>query len=280
MKKLLSLLTAALLVCLSFSACAENARVIDDADLFSAQEEAELLSMIADFQRDTGMDFVIFTSSAAHSQSQQTIADELYDRGGYGLGEDNSGILYYIDMYERIPYLCTTGAMIDYMTDERIEAAHNSAYPFLTSGEYAGAAFQMIYAVYGYVDMGIPEGSYRYDIVTGQVLTPYHKALTSSEVLVCALIALVAALLFTKSVQGRYALKASTYSYDAASNSSFDLTGKTDDYLRTTTTRTRKAPPPSAGGHSGGSFHHRPGGSGVHHSSGGFTHGGGAGKRF
>jgi len=276
MKKLLSFLTAALLVCLSFSACAENARVIDDADLFSSQEETELLSMIADFQRDTGMDFVIFTSSAAHSQSQQTIADELYDRGGYGLGEDNSGILYYIDMYERIPYLCTTGAMIDYMTDERIEAAHNSAYPFLTSGEYAGAAFQMIYAVYDYWQSGIPEGQYRYDIVTGQILTARHKVLTGSEVLVCALIGLVVALLFIKTVQGRYTLKGSTYHYAFRENSEVDITAASDDYLRTTTTRTRKVQHTSSGPRGGG----HSGGSGVHRSSGGSFHGGGAGKRF
>ncbi|MDD6143526.1 MAG: TPM domain-containing protein [bacterium] len=277
MKQFLAVLL--LLLCLFGTALADTAHIIDEADLFTALEEAELENTILRFQQETDMDFVILTTDRPMG-SQQSTADNCYDNGGYGLGQDRSGALYYIDMYERIPYLSTAGRTIDYMTDERIEAAHDSTYLFLASGDYAGAAQQMIHAVYGYVDAGIPEGQYRYDIVTGQVLTPYHKALTSSEVLVCALIALVAALLFTKSVQGRYALKASTYSYDAASNSSFDLTGKTDDYLRTTTTRTRKAPPPSAGSHSGGSSHHRPGGSGVHHSSGGFTHGGGAGKRF
>lgn len=265
-----------MMLCFCLSVQAENARLMDDADLFTAAEEAELLSMIADFQRDTGMDFVIYTSSAAHSSTQQAIADELYDRGGYGLGEDRSGILYYIDMYERIPYLCTTGAMIDYMTDERIEAAHNSAYPFLTTGQYAGAAFQMIHAVYDYWESGIPEGQYRYDVVTGQVLTSRHRALTASEMLVCALIGLVAALLFIKTVQGRYSLKGSTYRYAFRENSEVALTSTVDDYLRTTTTRTRKVQHTSGGSHGG----NRSGGSGVHRSSGGSFHGGGAGKRF
>ena len=275
MKKLLSLFIC-IMLCFCLSAQAENARLIDDADLFTAAEEADLLAMIADFQNETGMDFVIYTSAAAHSSSQQDIADDLYDRGGYGLGEDRSGALYFIDMYERIPYLCTTGAMIDYMTDARIESAHNSAYPFLTTGQYAEAALQMMYAVYGYYEAGIPEGQYRYDIVTGQVLTARHKVLTGSELLVCALIGLVVALLFIKTVQGRYTLKGSTYHYAFRENSEVELTGTVDDYLRTTTTHTRKVQHTSSGSQGGG----HSGGSGVHRSSGGGFHVGGAGKRF
>lgn len=274
MKKVLSLLLGCTLLCLWVGAVAESPRLIDDADLFSAQEEAELMDMIGDFQRDTGMDFVIYTSSTPHNSSQMSIADELYDRGGYGLGDEKSGILYFIDMYERIPYLCTTGAMIDYMTDQRIEAAHESAYAFLAGGQYAGAAAQMIYAVYDYWESGIPEGQYRYDIFTGEILTARHKALTGSEILVCALLGLIAALLFIKTVQGRYTLKGSTYGYHFRENSQVELTETTDDYLRTTTTRTRKVQHTS-GGHGGG----RSGGSGVHRSSGGF-HGGGAGRKF
>ena len=276
MKKCLSFLLMLLL--LFSTAMADTQHVIDEADLFTALEEADLENTILRFQQETDMDFVILTTSRNYGDQAST-ADDCYDQGGYGLGEHRSGALYYIDMYERIPYLSTAGEMIDYMTDERIEAAHESSYRFLSSGDYAGAAQQMIHSVYGYVDAGIPEGQYRYDVITGQRLTGYHKSLTPSELLVCALIALVCALLFTKSVQGRYALKSSTYSYSWRENANLTLTDKTDDYLRTTTTRTRKAPPPSAGGHSGGS-HHRPGGSGVHHSSGGFTHGGGAGRKF
>lgn len=275
MKKLLILLLC-LLLCLCGSVQAESTRVIDDADLFTPQDEAELLEMIGDFQRETGMDFVIYTSRKAHSESQASIADDLYDQGGYGLDEDFSGVLYFIDMYERIPYLSTTGAMIDYMTDERIEAAHDSSYRSLADGRYAEAAVQMIYAVYGYYEAGIPEGSYRYDIMTGQRLTARHKVLTGSEVLVCGLIALVVSLLFIKTVQGRYTLKGNTYQYAYRANSQVDLTAATDDYLRTTTTRTRKVQPPPAGSSGGG----RSGGSGVHRSSSGRSHGGGAGRKF
>ena len=274
MKKILSLLIV-LMLCLCSFAQADEARIIDDANLLSADEETALYNLIADFQAETGMDFVIYTSDDAHTQSQADIADDLYDYGGYGLDEEASGVLYFIDMYERIPYLSTTGAMIDCMTDTRIEAAHEASYNDLASGRYADAAAQMIYSVYGYWENGIPEGQYRYDIVTGQRLTARHKALTSSELLVCALIGLVVALLFIKTVQGRYTLKGSTYHYSFRENSTTGDIDSEDQFLRTTTTRTRKVQPPSSGGSSS-----RSGGSGVHHASSGRSHGGGAGRKF
>lgn len=277
MKKRFVAVCLCLMLCLAAGALADGRRVVDDAGLFSAAQERELEELIEAFQEKTGMDFVIYTSSAAHEGSQQQVADGLYDLGGYGLGEDASGILYYIDMYERIPYLTTTGAMIDYMTDERIDDAHERCYRYLASGDYAGAAERMISTVEGYVARGIPEGQYRYDVVTGRRLTARHKALTLGELLVCGLGALVAALLFVKTVEGRYRLKGSTYEYQFRENGQMHITGQTDDYLRTTTTRARRSPPPSSGG-GGGGMHH--GGSGVHTSSRGISHGGGAGRKF
>ena len=275
MKKCFILLVC-LLLCFSTCAFAAPDRIVDDADLFSAQEEESLLSMITDFQNNTGMDFVLYTSSQPHTKSLAAIADDFYDYGGYGFGENADGVLYFIDMYERTPYLSTTGKMIDYMTDARIDASHDSAYPFLVDGDYAGAAAQMICAVYGYWEKGIPEGQYRYDIVTGQRLTANHKALTGTEVLVSALIALVAALLFAKTIEGRYTLKGRTYYYDADSNSTVNMTASADDYIRTTTSRQPRVTSSSSGGGSGRSS----GGSGVHRSSSGRSHGGGAGRKF
>ena len=130
------------------------------------------------------------------------------------------------------------------------------------------------------MERGIPEGQFQFDVITGQMLTARHKALTGSEIVVCALVAIVAALLFIMTVQGRYNLKGSTYEYSVRQNCQVDLTDKTDEYVHSTTTRTRKPKQPPAGGGSSGGFGSRPGGSSVHHSSGGIRHGGGAGKRF
>ena len=278
MKKIFSaFLVSMMLLCLCAGALAAGPAVVDEADLFTPDEEAALTMLIEQFRDEHEMDFGIVTTDYSHGDSsQQEIADELYDQGGYGIGEYANGILYYIDMYERIPYLCTTGEMIDYMTDERIAAAHEAVDDDLASGCYAEAAEAMIAEVDAYMRRGIPEGQYRYDVITGERLTSYHKALTPGEIGVCVIIAAAAALIFMSSVKGGYSLRCSTYHYPCALNSQVQLNGETDQYLRTTTTRAPKAPPPSS---SGGSSSHS-GGSGVHRSSSGRSHGGGAGRRF
>jgi len=231
------------------------------------------MEMIEQFRAETSMDFVILTNEDAHDDLA-ALADDFYDNEGYGIGDENSGILYLIDMYERTPYLSTAGAMIDYMTDGRIEEAHNQTYGYLASSDYADAAAAMITAVANYVKRGIPEGQYQYDVITGERLTSRHNALTPGEIGMSALAAAIVAFGFMRIVNRSYNLKGSTYEYNFRENSQVRLTNSVDDYLRTSTTRVKKAETSSSSG--GG----RSGASGVHRSSGGVRHGGGAGRKF
>ena len=261
------------LVALHAAALAAGARVYDMADLFSAQEEKELEEAIARFQEETGMDFVIVTSDEPVEDGEQhRAADEFYIRGDFGLDAEGSGALYYIDMYNRYHYLYTRGEMIDYLTGARIDAAIDGGKSLLAQGDYVGAALEMMERVRGYLESGIPEGQYRYDILTGERLTARHKALTAMEMLVCAVVGLAAGAALVIVVRRRYQLKGSTYSYSFRENCEVEITGRTDDYLRTTTTQARKPDPPRS---SGGGGHG--GGSGVHSSGGGGHHGGGGG---
>lgn len=258
-------------------ATASTQRVYDSARLFTDSEKRELEASIAQFQQDTGMDFVILTSSQGHEgHSSEEVADDFYDRYGFGLDEDKSGILYYIDMAERWHHLGTTGAMIDYMTDARIASAIDTCTPALSRDSYAKAANQMLDQVRSAIRSGIPEGQYQYDVLTGQRLTARHKALTTTELLVCGLAAGAVALLFIVTVRRRYQLKGSTYKYVYRDNSDMQLTENQDHFLRSATTRVRKPDPPSGGG-GGGSFGGG-GGSGVHVGSSGTSHGGGGGR--
>lgn len=275
MRRIYQQIFALLLVlsCLWASAAlADGDRVFDRAELFTASEVQELEQEIHAFQEETGMDFVILTSSESHDGSAQQVADEYYDQGGFGLDEEKSGILYYIDMDDRYHYLSTTGAMIDYMTDARIENAIDEVTRYLSAGAYAQGASQMISIVRQYVRAGIPEGQYRYDVVTGQRLTARHKALTKNEIILALVIGFAVCLIYVACVRSRYSLKGSTYHYSYQDNGAMKLIDQEDTYLRTTTTRVRKPDPPeNTGSHGGG------GGSGVHTSSSGTSHGGGGG---
>ncbi len=275
----LALLTALLLASVLGGALADGARVFDRADLFSSSEERAIEESIAAFQESTGMDFVVLTAREDYDGSQQQVADAFYEQGGFGLDDEHSGIIYFIDMYDRYHYLSTTGQMIDYMPDVRIDSAIERCKRYLSAGDYAGAVQHMISLVSDYVRSGIPEGQYRYDVVTGQRLTARHKALTTTEMLVCAALAALIGLVVVGSVSSRYKLKGNTYDYNFRQNCALTITGRTDDYVRTTTTRVRKAEPPS-GGRGGGGFGGGGGGfgSGVHTSGGSMSHGGGGGR--
>ncbi|MDD3336908.1 MAG: TPM domain-containing protein [Eubacteriales bacterium] len=264
-----------LVLCLSLGAAlAAEERVFDQAGLFTSSEESQLNQLIAQFQQDTGMDFVILTTDVSQSDSSHNDdSDDFYDQGGFGLGDEKSGILYYLNMTDRYHYLSTCGAMIDYMTDERIDSAIEEIGSYLKSGRCADAAAAMIAKVEQYVRQGIPEGQYRYDVITGEILTARHKALTSNEILISAVLGLILCVATVMIVKSRYQLKGSTYDYDYEDNSSLTMTDSEDTYLRTTTTQTRKPDPPTNNG--GGGF--GGGGSGVHTSSGGSSHGGGGG---
>lgn len=141
----------------------ETGRIYDNADLFTPEEESFLADQISKFQMSTAMDFVLLTSiEELQDGSQQQKADDFYDEGGFGMGRSSSGILYLIDMYNRIPYISTCGEMILYMTDSRLNAAHEVAYDSLKSGNYALAVVQLMAAVKAFVYSGIPIGQYTY----------------------------------------------------------------------------------------------------------------------
>ena len=241
----------------------------DYLEIYPEREEE-----IARFQEETGMDFVVVTSDEPQEDGEQyRVADEFYIHGNFGLDSEDSGVLYYIDMYNRYQYIYTRGQMIDYLTGSRIDAATGGSQSLLAQGDYVGAVEEIMERVRGYLRDGIPEGQYRYDILTGEILTARKKALTTAEAAVCAAVAAAAGLAFVTLVKRSYRLKGSTYSYNFRENCDLTITGRVDDYIRTTTTQARKPDPPRSSG--GGGYHG--GGSGVHTSVGGGHHGGGGG---
>ena len=273
MKKITRILLLLLVLLLPVQALARQ-RVYDYDMQLTAAEKQQITDAADAFVEQTGMDYgVVIINQEIGSQSHHEIAREYYYSLDFGLGDDASGVLYYLNMNEnnRYEYLYTDGAMIDYMTDERIESALDQSNPLLRQGLYKEGALAMIEAVLSFVNKGIPEGQYRYDVVTGEILTARHKVLTVPEMLIGAGICLLIGIAFIWMVSSRYKLKGSTYRYDYSANSDLTMTENTDQYIRTTVTRTRRAQS-SGGSGGGGGFG---GGSGVH--SGG---GGGGGRSF
>lgn len=256
-------------------------RVFDEAALIDEDDIEYLEILIAEFREETGMDFVFLTSYEAEYSSSDSkaerigmaFADDFYDYNGFGSGEDNAGLIYFIDMSNRMPIITTTGITIDYITDSRLATIFTHVDADLREGDYVSSVVSVLQDTAGFVEEGIPDDQYRYDIDTGEIITKPTKIrqITLLELFISAFVGLIVAVAVHLNVKSQYGLLGSTYRYNIKGNSKVNITDRRDEYIRTSVVRTPKPKPSSSS--SGG-------GSGTHSSSSGTSHGGGGGSRF
>lgn len=260
---------------------APSAQVIDDAGVLSAAVETQLIQTIELIEREHQVDIVVLVTYDVPDDYSDTLyrverfADDFYDNGGYGMGEDFSGMLYLIDLNNRVQYISTGGVMIDYISDYREELIFDAAEPYLMRSDWGGAAMAAMRRTSVFMDEGRERGMFRYDRDTGRRLSGYYNPLEMHEVLIALGAGILAAAIMVGTVSAAYGLKGGTYKYDVSANAVCTLTRDDEQYLRETVTRTARPTSTGSGGGSGG----RSGGSGVHRSSAGRSHGGG-GRRF
>lgn len=273
-KKLICLLAACLVLILPCAALAEG-WVFDDAKLFTASEIQELEAYIAELRADYGMDVLVLTSEDAPLDQSLDYADIFFEQ--HASSED--GFVFFIDMSNRVPTISTSGLMIDYITDHRLDALLDKGYNDLARGRYGSAAMAVLRQLRTYLGQGREEGSYRYDAETGMRLTADYNTLTSYEIVVALIVGAAVAMIIVATVSGSYQLKGGTYRYDLNGNAARTLTRDEEHFVTQRVTRqVRQAAPASGGSHSSHSSSGR--GSSVHHSSSGHSHGGGSGRKF
>lgn len=279
-KKLLLFLMLTLLL-LPASALAD-VQVYDEAGVIDAATEREIIQAIEKIEQKYQIDLAVLVTYDVpddYSDSSWRIeayADDFYDHGGFGMGADHSGMLYMIDLNNRIPWISTSGVMIDFLNDSRIEALHDASYDDLARGRYGEAALTVVKRTGDYLRQGREKGQFRFDRETGESMSGLYNPLEGFEILLAAAGGAIAAAVLIGAVSASYSLKGSTYSYPMKSKTAFSLTRDDEVFLRQTVTRTARSSG-SSGGHGGGG---RSGGSSVHRSSSGRMHGGGGGRRF
>ncbi|MBQ2952784.1 MAG: TPM domain-containing protein [Clostridia bacterium] len=274
-----------LLLCalLPFAALADMAavQVVDDAGVISDSMETRIAEVISRIEQEHQVDIVVLvTDDVPDDYTEelyrvQRFADDYYEKGGYGLGPDHSGMLYLIDLNNRVQYISTEGVMIDFITDSREEAIFDAAGSGLRSEDWGRAALAAMERTERFMAAGRSNGEFRYDEATGLRISGYYNTLMLHEILIALGAGAAVAAIMIASVAAAYGLKGGTYKYDVNANAHCELTQDEEQYLRETTSRVARSS--SSGGNSGSG--RRSGGSGVHRSSSGRSHGGG-GRRF
>lgn len=276
MKRIIAVIAVCLLL-LPLAALGEtlgqgSQRVFDNAKLMSQSEIDRLESTIKLLKSQYKMDFVVLTSSDVPVDKSQDFADDFYDNNGFGAGDDFSGILFLIDMNNRLITVSTSGMMIRYLTDARLNTLLDAINTDLTNGKYGEAAYIALVQLSVYLTNGIPGGQYNQDEEGNIDRYVKPRAVTLGEAAIALLAGLLSGTVLFFAVRHAYAMKGSAYKYDLQKNTTVTVTGATDVYLRTQVTRTPRASSSGGGGIGGGM-------SSTHRSSSGRIHGGGS-RRF
>ncbi len=297
MKKLLTaIIIAALCLGLCSGALAEGEqRVFDLAGLLTDDEEAALQGRIEGIASAFGQDIGIVTVEDESVMSTQEFADEFYESSGMGIGDNRTGALFCIDMYNRETYLSTAGDMIDIIDDQRREEIFDAQMDCLAEGDYMGAFSAALDYAERFIVMGVADNHTAIDAETGEELEPWEygssytpapeRQRTAAERAAGAaaigggggLIGLIAGAIAKGSIRKSYAKKYLPSEYDWQANSRLDLRVN-DSKLVNKFVTTRVIP---RNNNTGGGA--RSGGGGsvstVHRSSSGMSHGGG-GRKF
>jgi uncharacterized protein len=248
------------LILFSLPVSAQAATVDDQAQLFTAEQIQELEEQAAPLNEEIKGNVFIVTT-ATNTEEPRDFADNYLRQQ---IGNDQNGSVLLLDMNQRQIYISTSGNMIDYLTDSRIDSILDDVYNQMTNQNYFEAAKAYLTETQEYVEDGVPGDHYRVDEETGEVTR--YNTLTRLEIIVALALAAGASLAFYFITISKYQLKFKTYKYPFREKASLKLTDKTDRLTNSfvTTRRIPKSPPPGSGG--GGS---------TTHSSGGGTFGGG-----
>ena len=147
-------------------------RLVDEADLLTADEEIELLEQLDEISERHQFDVVVVTLESLNGEDIQYYAADYYDYNGYGMGDNYDGAMFIMSMEEREWFILTTGYGIDVLEDYEIDSIGEEMVADLSSGYYFDAFETFAEEVDDEVEYGVqePTPSILISIVIGLVL--------------------------------------------------------------------------------------------------------------
>lgn len=269
MKKIFSLIITLLLCIFPFtiSFAAEGDRVLDKADLIEESQEQLLREKIQTIANSYNFDVVILTVNGCEGKTPEAYADDAFDYGGYGLGDNRDGLLFLISMEERDWHISTSGYGITAFTDYGIQVIGEKLVPALGDGNYYEAFDKLLEEVPHYLqeaESGTPVDTYNGEETYQETSKKSNFPFIVVVAISCGVGVVTALVLKGQMNTAKHQKLANEY----VNKDSFKITSRQDVYLYSNVTKTKK---PTNNNSSGG-------GSSVHTSSSGSSHGGGGGK--
>lgn len=150
MKKTVCLISVLLIIVFTaLPVYAAKERVIDTADLLTAEEEQKLSALAGEVYEKYGVDIVILLEDTYVSGTQRH-AEDYYDNGGYA----DDGIIFYLSVYDRDWYMATSGSCMDTLSDSRLDDIFEEIKSDLAKNEFYDALSSFIHLCEGYIEAG------------------------------------------------------------------------------------------------------------------------------
>ena len=111
-------------------------RMVDNADILTDEEEAELEGILDEISERQQLDVVVATVDSLEGKTPMEYADDFYDYNGYGFGENKDGVILLLSMEARDWWISTTGYGITVFTDAGIQYLSEKFLPYFGDDEY------------------------------------------------------------------------------------------------------------------------------------------------
>ena len=236
--------------------------LVDDAQLLSDAEEAQLLAKLEEISARQKMDVAVITVAQLDGRTVEAYTDDFYDYFGYGQQNTKDGVMLLLSMGERELHMTAAGRGIRAFTDAgRAYILDECVMPLLGDGAYAEAFGEFAAQCDAFITQAKTGKPYDGSFMPKGEFKPLGFIWLISAVAAGAII--------TASVSGRLKKQMKSVERQRAAASyavdgSLAITGRYDQFITTRRTQT-----PRAQKSSGSST-----GSTTHTSSSGTTHSG------
>lgn len=112
-------------------------RLVDDAYLLSEYEAEMLLEKLDEISEQERVDVVVVTVNSLDGKTSTEYADDFYDYNGYGMGDNDDGILLLVSMGDRDLATSTHGSAINIFSDYTQEYIIDQFIEDLGAGNYS-----------------------------------------------------------------------------------------------------------------------------------------------
>ena len=299
LKRSFALITIALILVLSFfagnSVCFGATQYLyDNAKLMSEYDQDYVNEYLADMSEALDFDIVAVTTYG-YSQSDITaFADDFYDYGGFGYGDEHDGVIFVVDMEAREMVLVSTGYGIEAITDYGENLIYENMIEDIRSEDYV-RAFTNDYAdaVKDFVDMARDGSSVdvdspghdgydwyqdpeNYDPNSGTFDAGPDTGMVAGAGGISAVVGIGAGFLSSQKQKSKLkTVRKKTQANSYARRDSLVITRKQDRFLYSTVAVT-----PRPKHNNNDDRHHGGGGTTIHMGSSGTPHGGGHARGF